>query len=46
MKVGAVIDVHYVTDFHRSTHVILITSMNRYFSRGKLIVADMVNKYS
>jgi hypothetical protein len=46
MRVGAVTGVHYVTGFHRSTHVILIISMNRYFSRGKLIVAHMVKKNS
>jgi hypothetical protein len=46
MTVGAIAGVHYVTGFHRSTHVILIISMKRYFSRGKLIVAHTVKKNS
>jgi hypothetical protein len=46
MRVGAVTGVHYVTGFHRSTHVILIISMNRYFCRGKLIVTHMFKKNS
>jgi hypothetical protein len=46
MTVGAVTDVYYVTGFYRSTHIILIISMNRYFSREDLIVAHMVKKNS
>ena len=46
MTVDVVTGVHYVTGFHRSTRVILIITMNRYFSRGKLTVAHVVKKNS
>ena len=46
MTVRAATGVHYVTGLHRSTHVILIISTNRYFSRRNLIVAHMVKKNS